>query len=68
MECIQSMTYSVLINGEPTEPITPTRGIRQGYPLSPYLYLLCLEGLNGLLEQAVVAKYLEGFSLCKNGP
>ena len=35
MECIQSMTYSVLINGEPTEPITPTRGIRQGYPLSP---------------------------------
>ena len=62
------MTYSVLMNVEPTETIIPTRGIRQGDPLCSYLFLLCSEGFNGLLEQVVVAKSLEGFSLCKYGP
>ena len=68
MECVTSMTYSVLINGEPMEPFSPTRGIHQGDPLSAYLFLLCSKGLNGLLEQVVAAKFLEGFSLCKYGP
>ena len=68
MECIKSVTYSVLINGEPKVHIFPTRGIRQGDPLSPYLFLLCLEGLNGLIKQAVNEKHIEGFSLCKYGP
>ena len=68
MECVQSMTYLVLINGEPTETITPSRGIRQRDPLSPYLFLLCLDGFSGLLEQVVAKKSLEGFSLCKYGP
>ena len=68
MECVQLVTYSVLVNGEPTDTIILTRGIRQGDPLSPYLFLLCSEGLNGLLEQEVAAKSLEGFSLCKLGP
>jgi len=67
MECVQSVTYFVLINGEPTEPITHTQGIRQGDPLFPFLFLLCSEGLNGLIERAVENKHLEGFSLCKNG-
>ena len=57
-----------LHNNLPTEPFSPTKGIHQGDPLSPYLFLLCSKGLNGLLEQAVVAKFLEGFSLCKYGP
>ena len=58
----------MLINGEPKGHIVPTRGIRQGDPLSPYLFLLCSEGLNGLLEQAVHEKHIEGFSLCRHGP
>ena len=68
LECVQLVYYSVLINGEPTETIFPTRGICQGDPLSLYLFLLCSEGLNGLLEQVVAAKSLKGFSLYKYGP
>ena len=46
----------------------PTQGIRQGDPLSPYLFLICSEGLNGLIEHAVVNKHIEGVSLCRKGP
>ena len=68
MECVRSVSYSILVNGELRENIIPTRGIRQGDPLSPYLFLLVSEGLNGLLQQAVSRGELKGFSLCKNGP
>ena len=67
LECIKSVTYSVLVNGEPKGNIIPTCGIRQGDPLSPYLFLLCSEVCNGLLEHAVERNHIEGVSLCKSG-
>ena len=68
MACVQSMTYSILVNGEPHGLIHPTRGIRQGDPLSSFLFLLCTEGLNGLIQQAAIRGYIKGFSLCQRGP
>ena len=52
METVTTTSYSILINGEPKGFITPSRGIKQGDPLSPYLYLLCVEGLSALLRKA----------------
>ena len=62
------MSYSILVNGEPKGDIRPTRGIRQGDPLSSYLFLLCSKGLNRLLQRAAYNDKIRGFSLCKNGP
>ena len=57
-----------MVNGEPRGNIVPTRGLRQGNPLSPYLFLLCFEGFNGLIHNAVNEGKINGFSLRRGGP
>lgn len=68
MECITSATYSILINGEPHVHIIPTRGLQQGDPLSLYLFLMCTEGLHGLISTVAMDNEIRGVSICKGGP
>ena len=68
MQCISKATYSVLINGELHGHITPLRGLRQGDPLSPYLFLLCTEGFHCLLRKAEENGDIRGVSICRSAP
>ena len=68
MECISSISYSILINGSPQGLLKPTRGLRQGDPLSLYLFLLCPKGFHGLLHQAANNELIWGISLSQGGP
>ncbi|XP_020867739.1 uncharacterized protein LOC110224809 isoform X1 [Arabidopsis lyrata subsp. lyrata] len=68
MRCVSSVTYSVLVNGSPTKKIHPQRGLRKGDPISPYLYLLCTEGLSSLLNYAMDTKSIQGFKASRGGP
>ncbi|GKV14959.1 hypothetical protein SLEP1_g25757 [Rubroshorea leprosula] len=59
-ECLQSSMVSILINGSPTQQFPVTKGIRQGDPLSPFLFLIVAEGLNGLMTAAVEKNLYKG--------
>ena len=54
MSYLQTISYYVLLNGQLVGNIKPSRGLRQGDPLSPYLFLLCAMGLQSLIQQAEV--------------
>ena len=56
------------MNGKPTGVIKPTRGIRQGDPLSPYLFLICAEGFSSLLRKAEQERSMQGLIISRGGP
>lgn len=68
MECISSPSMRVLWNGEPTEAFRPSRGIRQGDPLSPYLFILCMERLNQVIEEAIINGLWHPIYASRGGP
>ena len=53
MRFVSTANYTMLINGEPQGFISPTHGKKQGDPLSPYLFLFCVEGLFALIQKAI---------------
>jgi len=60
MCCISTIQYRVLLNGQPKGLIVPERGLRQGDPLSPYLFILCTEVLIANIRKAEQSKLITG--------
>lgn len=58
-----SAFFSILVNGVPSRPFSPTRGIRQGNPLSLFLFIIMPEGLSRSIQAAVANKTLKGLPL-----
>ena len=68
MMCVSSVTYSVLMNFDRVGPIVPGRGLRQGDPLSPYLFILVAEGLSTLIHKAINRGDIHGVQVCRGAP
>lgn len=64
MICVPSITYTEIVNEDVSDPIYPKLGLKQGDLLSPYLYILCAEGLSSLIERAELTGAIHGVKLC----
>jgi len=63
MECVSTASASVLVNGSPTDKFKFERGLRQGDPLSPFLFLIAVEGLNVMMNVLVEAGHFSGYKV-----
>uniref|UniRef100_A0A803QDU6 Reverse transcriptase domain-containing protein n=1 Tax=Cannabis sativa TaxID=3483 RepID=A0A803QDU6_CANSA len=66
MQSVTTVSFSVLLNGAPLKPFSPRRGLRQGDPLSPYLFILCSEVLSKLLCREEDRCEITGIKIGKN--
>ncbi|XP_031125428.1 uncharacterized protein LOC116027784 [Ipomoea triloba] len=65
---VTTVRYNILINGACGGTIIPTRGLRQGNPLSPYLFIICAEGLSQLIQHAQNAGSVQGCRVARGAP
>jgi hypothetical protein len=63
MSLISSSFFSILVNGVPSQPFSPSRGIRQGDPLSPFLFVIMVEGLGCYIKASIQNGSLQGLHL-----
>ena len=64
--CLHSATVSMLVNGSPTNEFIPHRGLRQGDPLAPLLFNIVVEGLTGLMREALDKRMFSSLLVGKN--
>ena len=65
--CISTVRYFVLINGSPSGFFRSSRGLRQGDPLSPYLFVIVIEVFSCLMRRAISGGFLSGWRVRGRG-
>ncbi|XP_074315549.1 uncharacterized protein LOC141651749 [Silene latifolia] len=68
MDCVETVSYAVNVNGRLSHVLVPERGLRQGDPLSPYLFILCAEVFSSMIRMAVENNSLHGIRVTTNAP
>ncbi|XP_074301590.1 uncharacterized protein LOC141632991 [Silene latifolia] len=68
MECVSTVSFSVIINGTLSREFRPLRGLQQGDPLSPYLFILYVEALSNLMRRVVEDGVLHGVRVSVGAP
>lgn len=64
--CYTANFVSMLVNGSPTYEFTASRGLKQGDPLAPFLFIVAAEGLPGLVRKAESSNLFSGFAVNEN--
>ena len=68
MQCVSTVSYHILINGSPSNTFLHSRGLRQGDPLSPYLFILCANVLSCALIKNEQNNDIKDIKIGKNCP
>ena len=68
LKCVTTVVYSINHGEYELHLIQPSRGLRQGDPLSPYLFIICIEGLYALLRKYDAKKWINGVKICRKAP
>ncbi|KAL5734742.1 hypothetical protein ACOSP7_032603 [Xanthoceras sorbifolium] len=68
MFCISSVNYHVVVNGKTSNSFKPGCGIRQGDPISPYIFVLCMEKLSHLIVDSVSKGLWKPIRISRGGP
>lgn len=66
--CISTISYKVMVNGQPNRSFVLERGLCQGDPLSPYLFIMCSDVFSGLLKKNEARKLLHGIEIARHAP
>ena len=65
MDCVKSVSYSFLINGNSTRSFVPSRDLRQGDSISPYLFILYAEGLFAMIQEYERKGFIHGCKIAR---
>lgn len=68
MKCITTVKFSFVINGKVYDGVKPSRGLRQGDPLSPFLFVLCAQGLSSILVSFENQRLFKGIRIAQGAP
>lgn len=68
LKCVTTVEFSILLEEEEIGPIHPHRGLRQGDPLSPYLFIMVAEGLSLMIKEQEKRGLVHGISIAKRAP
>ncbi|CAM8992687.1 unnamed protein product [Rhodiola kirilowii] len=68
MDYVTAVRYCIRFNGDISEVFTPQRGLRQGDPLSPYLFIICTEWLSHKLRVSHANGLLRGLTIARSAP
>ncbi|KAL5561792.1 hypothetical protein UlMin_031539 [Ulmus minor] len=64
--CCSTPKMTLMLNGAPVQSFFPKKGLRQGDPLSPYLFILCMEVLSHLINKKVADGLISGFKISRH--
>eukprot|EP00253_Pinus_taeda_P028911 PITA_28911 len=67
MALVTTPSFYILLNGSPSKTFKPSRGLRQGDPLSPFLFILMMEGLGNAIKYSKEEGRIQGLKLTLNG-
>ena len=68
MTCVKGVFYRFKVNGIPSPALKPSRGLHQGDPLSPYIFILAMDALSHLLRKAETDNFISGITIARGAP